>query len=119
MTRDIAAVRPERFNSGEWGGVAGPKIDDVGRAAIFLDLDGTLADIAETPSAVRIAPDLLETLEALRSLVGGALAIISGRDIEDIDQLVLSLGYRRGRAAGTPARSGRTIAAAPCAGKRR
>lgn len=89
MTRDIAAVRAAaRLGNGEWGGVAGPKIDDVERAAIFLDLDGTLADIAETPSAVRIAPDLLETLEALRSRVGGALAIISGRDIEDIDQLV-------------------------------
>jgi trehalose 6-phosphate phosphatase len=52
--------------------------------ALFLDFDGTLIDIAATPDAVRVEPDLIETLDRLRVLLGGALAIVSGRPLTQI-----------------------------------
>ena len=48
-------------------------------AALFLDLDGTLIDIAPTPDAVQVGPQLLETLAQLSAQRAGALACISGR----------------------------------------
>jgi trehalose 6-phosphate phosphatase len=56
-------------------------------AALFLDMDGTLVDLAPTPDAVVVAPDLPETLATLRDSLGGALAIVTGRPIETVDQL--------------------------------
>jgi trehalose 6-phosphate phosphatase len=54
--------------------------------AIFLDIDGTLLDIAEKPEAVIIPAGLLAILAGLRERVGGALAVISGRPLDQIDQ---------------------------------
>lgn len=56
--------------------------------AFFLDFDGTLADIAPQPDQVKVAPELLQTLQKLQRECGGALAIISGRAIATIDQHV-------------------------------
>ena len=53
--------------------------------ALFLDFDGTLVEIAETPDSVVVAPHLVATLHALADRLGGALAIVSGRAIADID----------------------------------
>lgn len=53
--------------------------------ALFLDFDGTLVDLAETPDAVRPAARLPELLSALAGHLGGALAIASGRPIAEID----------------------------------
>jgi trehalose 6-phosphate phosphatase len=58
------------------------------RSALLLDLDGTLLDIAPTPDAVRVEDGLLETLTTLRHALGGALAVISGRPIAQIDALL-------------------------------
>jgi trehalose 6-phosphate phosphatase len=55
--------------------------------ALFLDLDGTVIDIAVTPDAVIIPPGLPETLTRLQHALGGALAILSGRKLADIDRL--------------------------------
>jgi trehalose 6-phosphate phosphatase len=57
------------------------------RHALFLDLDGTVIDIAVTPDAVIIPPGLPETLTRLQKNLGGALAILSGRKLADIDRL--------------------------------
>jgi trehalose 6-phosphate phosphatase len=57
------------------------------RAALFLDMDGTLIDLAPTPDAVVVQPGLPETLSALRDALGGALAIVTGRPIETVDRL--------------------------------
>jgi trehalose 6-phosphate phosphatase len=59
--------------------------------ALFLDLDGTLLDIAATPDAVRVPDDLVANLAAAAMVLGGALAIVSGRDIGDIDRLLAPL----------------------------
>jgi len=59
--------------------------------ALFLDLDGTLLEIASTPTSVVVPDDLVVDLEALSKTLGGALAIVSGRDLTDIDGLLAPL----------------------------
>lgn len=56
-------------------------------AAYFFDIDGTLLEIAETPSAVRVDRELLGLVQELHQAVDGALALISGRRIADIEGL--------------------------------
>lgn len=55
-------------------------------AALFLDLDGTLLDFAAQPHHVVVADGLPEILRLLHGALGGALAIISGRSLAQIDQ---------------------------------
>jgi trehalose 6-phosphate phosphatase len=55
--------------------------------ALFLDVDGTLIDLAATPDAVIIPPELHQLLQSLAARQGGALAILSGRPLTDIDRL--------------------------------
>jgi trehalose 6-phosphate phosphatase len=59
--------------------------------ALFLDLDGTLVDLAPTPDAVCVAPGLVRVLEALHRQLDGRLAIVSGRPIAQIDALLAPL----------------------------
>jgi trehalose 6-phosphate phosphatase len=56
--------------------------------ALFLDIDGTLIDLAATPDSVTVPPGLPETLRTLQTQLGGALAILSGRKLADIDHLL-------------------------------
>jgi trehalose 6-phosphate phosphatase len=55
--------------------------------AYFLDIDGTLVAIARAPGEVRIAPALRRAIEALYARTGGAVALITGRRIADVDGL--------------------------------
>jgi trehalose 6-phosphate phosphatase len=55
--------------------------------AFFFDLDGTLIEFAETPAAVRITEELRSSLERLHELVGGAVALLTGRPIVEIDRM--------------------------------
>jgi len=57
------------------------------RFALLLDVDGTLLDIAPTPESVIVPPELPTTLRRLHRALGGALAIISGRPLDQIDRL--------------------------------
>ncbi len=56
-------------------------------SALFLDIDGTLLDIASTPDAVVVPPDLRQALTRLHEALGGALAFVSGRSLPAIDRL--------------------------------
>jgi trehalose 6-phosphate phosphatase len=60
---------------------------DPARTAIFLDIDGTLLDIAPTPLEVRVSDALRGTLASLHAKFGGAIAFVSGRPIAEMDRL--------------------------------
>jgi trehalose 6-phosphate phosphatase len=55
--------------------------------AYFFDLDGTLIDFAATPAAVRVGEELRLLLAHLYRVTGGAVALMSGRQISEIDRL--------------------------------
>ena len=63
------------------------------RVALVLDLDGTLLDIAPAPDLVVVAPGLPEVLRSLRAMLEGALGIITGRSIEQVDALLPEIPY--------------------------
>lgn len=63
------------------------------RAALLLDLDGTLLDIAPTPDAVRVPPGLADALIRLRTALDEALAIVTGRPPEQVDALLPGVPY--------------------------
>lgn len=58
---------------------------------LFLDVDGTLLDIAPTPDSVHVEPALVSLLRGLDRAFDGALALISGRPIVEIDGLFAPL----------------------------
>ena len=58
------------------------------QTAMFLDIDGTLIDLAATPDAVIVPATLPDRLRGLQTKLGGALAILSGRRLADIDHLL-------------------------------
>jgi trehalose 6-phosphate phosphatase len=59
--------------------------------ALFLDFDGTVVDIAPQPGAVVVPHGLVAVLGALGERLGGGLALISGRPIEQIDAFLRPL----------------------------
>ena len=64
---------------------------DLRKLALLLDIDGTLLDLAPTPSDVYVPATLRQTLARLAQETGGALALVSGRSLEDIDRLFAPL----------------------------
>jgi trehalose 6-phosphate phosphatase len=62
-----------------------PDFDDLNDLAILLDVDGTLLDIAPTPLEVVVPPSLAQTLAAVSERMGGAVALVSGRPIAEMD----------------------------------
>lgn len=59
--------------------------------ALFLDLDGTLLDLASTPGDVIVPLDLTNVLKAASTALNGALAIVSGRLLAEVDSLLAPL----------------------------
>lgn len=57
------------------------------RSAILLDIDGTLLDLAPTPAGVLVPSSLQASLLSLWKWTGGALALVSGRALSDIDRV--------------------------------
>jgi trehalose 6-phosphate phosphatase len=64
---------------------APPLVSDLRQCAILLDIDGTILDIAPSPRQVWVPTGLRRTLSRLADLAGGAVALVSGRSINDID----------------------------------
>jgi trehalose 6-phosphate phosphatase len=60
-------------------------VPHLGESAILLDIDGTLLDLAPTPREVWVPPGLSKTLNRLLMRTSGALALVSGRSLNDID----------------------------------
>lgn len=68
-----------------------PALIDPTTHALFLDMDGTLLDIAATPGAVVVPPELVSLLEQAQKRFGGGLAIMTGRRISNADFLLKPL----------------------------
>jgi trehalose 6-phosphate phosphatase len=68
-----------------------PEERDLLSIAVLLDVDGTLLDIAPTPDAVIVPASLRRTLSAVSERVGGALALVSGRTVADLDGIFAPL----------------------------
>jgi trehalose 6-phosphate phosphatase len=62
-----------------------------GSSALFLDIDGTILDMAREPDAVLVPPDLTVSLARLAELLRGAIAFVSGRSLAGIDKLFFPL----------------------------
>ncbi|TWH01122.1 trehalose 6-phosphatase [Mesorhizobium sp. J18] len=62
-----------------------------GKTALFLDFDGTLAEIVDHPEEVSVHSDIISALERLCGTTGGAVAIVTGRAIQDIDHFLVPL----------------------------
>lgn len=56
----------------------------------MLDVDGTLLDVADDPRSAVVEPELLELLRELHKALDGALALVSGRQLDDVDHLFQS-----------------------------
>ncbi|ABO54086.1 trehalose-phosphatase [Burkholderia vietnamiensis] len=53
--------------------------------AFFFDFDGTLVELAPTPDSIHVPPSLLTLLDTLRQRSHGAVAVVSGRGIDNLD----------------------------------
>ncbi len=58
------------------------------RSALFLDFDGTLADLAPRPDSVQVPLELVSLLDQLHDRLNGALALVTGRAREDIEPML-------------------------------
>ena len=87
---------------------------DARRTAFFLDVDGTLLGFQERPEDVVADEALLALLRALCEKAGGAVALVSGRMISDLDRIVAPLELPAGGVHGAELRfaDGRREAAA-------
>lgn len=62
-----------------------PLVEDLRDRAFLLDIDGTLLDLAPSPRQVWVPTGLRRTLARLADLTGGAVALVSGRSLNEID----------------------------------
>ncbi len=60
-------------------------VPDLRKCAILLDIDGTILDLAPSPQQVWVPTGLRQTLARIAERSGGALALVSGRSLRDID----------------------------------
>lgn len=60
---------------------------DVSGLAVFLDIDGTLLDIADTPDGISVPSGLPKALARLAARLGGAVALVTGRSLATVDRL--------------------------------
>lgn len=72
---------PDSASSPNPAPLPAPSVGLLHGAALFLDFDGTLAPIADTPCGVQVDDDLIATLLRLRDALEGRLAIVSGRSV--------------------------------------
>ncbi len=58
------------------------------RWALFLDLDGTLLDLAPRPDLVSVPHGLTDLLRRLTNALDGAIAVVSGRPLDEVDAIL-------------------------------
>ncbi len=99
MSADPARLPPPPLPARDW--------------ALFLDVDGTLIDLAASPDAVYVPPQLVEDLGRLHEALDGALALVSGRRIETLDALFSPLRLTTIGLHGLQTRDGPVVHHAP------
>lgn len=62
------------------------------RYALFSDFDGTLVEIADRPEEVLVPVDLATNLGRVRTMLGGALGIITGRPLRQVEEYIGAAG---------------------------
>lgn len=80
-------MRTTFASSSAGAALGGANADEVDRVGLFLDVDGTLLDLAARPDEVVVPAGLIEDIAAAERRAGGALALVSGRAIADLDRL--------------------------------
>src|SRR3984885_6514900 len=88
MTQDVMDMPPQEQEDDEVPDsvpVPGALIPHLRECALLLDIDGTLLDLAPTPREVWVPPGLAKTMNRLLQRTSGALALVSGRSLNDID----------------------------------
>ena len=75
------------------------------RWALFIDIDGTLLEMAPTPDAVVVPAGLVQILGGLARTFGGAVALSTGRRVADADRLLAPLRLVTSGVHGTEVRS--------------
>lgn len=73
--------------------------------ALFIDIDGTLLDVAPTPDSVFVPPKLVRTLQRVAQGLGGAVALSTGRRVADADRLFAPLKLVTSGVHGTEVRT--------------
>lgn len=90
---------------------------DAALVALFLDLDGTLAEIAPRPDDVGPDARLTRILEQLCALMKGRVAVLTGRTLDDVDRIlaarIVSVAAVHGLIRRLPDGSVTTIAGSP------
>jgi trehalose 6-phosphate phosphatase len=82
MTQDMS---PEDDEAPDAVPVPSSLVPHLSETAVLLDIDGTLLELAPTPREVWVPPGLAKTLHRLHKRTNGALALVSGRSLNDID----------------------------------
>ena len=77
---------------------------DPSKVALFLDVDGTLLGFKDRPEDVVADEALRDTLVRLRAKTGGALALVSGRTLSDLDRIMAPLVFTAGATHGADMR---------------
>ena len=87
MTQDAMQMPPQQEDEElpDAVPVPGALVPHLNECALLLDIDGTLLDFAPTPHEVWVPPGLAKTLNRLLERTSGALALVSGRSLNDID----------------------------------
>ena len=90
MDQELAAMpledmAPEAEEALETVPVPSSLVPHLSETAVLLDIDGTLLDLMPTPREVWVPPGLAKTLSGLYRRTGGAMALVSGRSLNDID----------------------------------
>jgi trehalose 6-phosphate phosphatase len=95
MTQDVMDMPPQQDDDElpEAVPVPGALVPHLSECALLLDIDGTLLDFAPTPREVWVPPGLAKTLNRLLERTSGALALVSGRSLNDIDLIFAPAEY--------------------------
>ncbi len=72
-----------------------PPLSQIANPALFLDFDGTLVGIADTPDAIHVPGDLAARLGLLAQRLEGRLALVSGRAVDDLGRHLGTMEFAR------------------------